>query len=102
MGINLGWLCMSWRQPENTDTADNARSTRRTCAGDLIRHLRNQFRMVPFQKLAGITQAEMRVLRFNAQEEFVTAGTGEIGSIENRMVRLRQSIQRQHAKHTGQ
>jgi hypothetical protein len=65
----------------------------RSCAGDLIRHLRNQLRMVPFQKFAGITQAEMRILRFNAQEEFVSAGAGEIGSIENRMVRLRQSIQ---------
>src|ERR1700748_1002348 len=99
--MNLGWFCMSWRQPLRTaiPAAANNNHAMRICAGRLIRHLRYLFRLEAFQQLAGIRQTEPWVLRFNAQEEPVPAGAHKVRRIENRVIWLRQSIQRQHSEY---
>src|SRR5580765_2625659 len=44
-------------------------------------------------------EIELRIARFDAQEEPVSAGEGEPCHVEDRMVRLRQAVQCQHAEH---
>src|SRR5260221_326890 len=102
--MNLGWLCMSWRQPDKTarEAAANASNATRICAGCLIRHLRDFLRMEAIQKTFGFRQAEPGVLGFNAQEEPVPAGAHKVGRVEHRMIWLRQTIEREHAEHRSQ
>src|SRR5450759_3117503 len=98
--MNLGWSCMSWRQPAalSTHTTASPSNATRNCAGDLIRYLRNIIRMKAFQKFPRFRQTELGVLGFNAQKELVAAGPGEPGYVEDRMIRLRQSIHDHHAE----
>src|SRR5258708_31377296 len=102
--MNLGWSCMSWRQPATPRTHTTARpsSATRNCAGVLIRHLRNFVGMKTFEKLPRVQQAELGVLSFNAQEKLVAAGAGKARHIKDRMIRLRQSVQREHAENRSQ
>src|SRR5215471_21063216 len=100
--MNLGWFCISWRQPAIAKTAAIRISPTRNCAGALIRHLRNLQRMKGLKEAFGIVRPEPGILRLDAQEEPVAAGASKIRRIENRMVRLRQSVERQHAKDRGQ
>src|SRR5947209_11862103 len=95
---------MSWRQPARTANPATPSSSDaiRICAFRLIRHLRDLFRMEALQQLAGIRDAEARVLRLNAEEEPVAAGADKIGRIEYRMIGLRQSIERKHPKDSSQ
>src|SRR5215470_14259843 len=102
---------MSWRQPatNNVHTArsslvkDLARTPRggmvknrfpgsfagsawlvksRKHESALIRHLRDLARVVALQETPGLIQPEFRVLRFDAEEETVTAGAHKVGRIE--------------------
>src|SRR6266404_8856110 len=95
---------MSWRQPVpmTMQPATRPRSAMRICAVTLMRHLRDLLGMKILKKLFRLRQAELGILRLNAQEKAVTAGTVEARRVEDRMVRLRQSIQREHAKDRGQ
>src|ERR1700694_5796776 len=104
--MNLGWSCMSCRQPESpsprTKSAASTGSVKRFCAEALMRHLRDLQRMESLKKMPGLVQLEIGVLRFNAQKEPVTAGPDEIWGVKHRMIRLRQPIERNHAKYRGQ
>src|SRR5205807_7119509 len=96
--MNLGWSCMSCRQPEGprAKSAASTGSAKRVCAEVLMRHLRDLQRMKGFKKTPGLVQPELRILRFNAQKEPVTAGPNKIWGIKHRMIRLRQPIERNH------
>src|ERR1051326_4222557 len=102
--MNLGWLCMSWRQPERieNDAAANSNHAVRICARRLIGHLRNLLRIEALQQLSRIGDAEARVLRLNTEKEPVTAGAYEVGRVKDWMIGLRQAVQRQHAENCGQ
>src|SRR5215471_2948261 len=100
--MNLGWFCMSWRQPAIANAAAIRSSPTRNCAGALIRHLRNLQRMKGLKEAFGLVLPEPGILRLDAEEEPVAAGASEIRRIENRMIRLRQSVERQHAEDRGQ
>src|SRR5262249_48022625 len=98
--MNLGWLCMSWRQPETASrpAAATRSHTTRSCAARLIGHLRNLLGMEALQQLPRIGNAESWVLRLNAEEETVAAGAHEVGRVEDRMIRLGQPVEREHAE----
>src|SRR5438270_13049972 len=95
---------MSCRQPARTAmlAAANSSHATRICAGRLIRHLRDFFRLITLQQFARVRRAEPRVLGFNAQEKPVTAGAHKIRRIKHWVLWLRKSVQCQHAKHSGQ
>src|SRR5579859_2362207 len=97
---------MSWRQPERPSprakSAASTGSAKRFCAEALMRHLRDLQRMESFKKTPGVIQPELGVLRLNAQKEAVTAGPDKIGRIKHRMIRLRQPVERDHAKDRSQ
>src|SRR5258708_22198302 len=102
--MNLGWFCMSWRQPALTrmQTATRPRSAMRNCAVTLMRHLRDLLGMKILKKLFRLRQAELGVLRFHAQEKAVTAGAVKARRVEDRMIGLRQSGQCQHSEYRRQ
>src|SRR5258708_19476800 len=102
--MNLGWFCMSWRQPALTrmQTATRPRSAMRNCAVTLMRHLRDLLGMKILKKLFRLRQAELGVLRFHAQEKAVTAGAVKARRVEDRMIGLRQSVQGQHSEYRRQ
>src|SRR5437763_5803531 len=99
---------MSWRHPESpspktkTNNTASTGSANRFCAKGLMRHLRDLHRMKVFEKTPGFVEPEMWVYGLNAQEEAITAGTNKIGRIKYRMIGLRQTIERDHAKYGGQ
>src|SRR5262249_32610688 len=93
---------MSWRQPESIRSATSASKTTRICAGTLIRHLRNMQWVKAFKKTPGLILTEPWVLGFNAEKKAIAAGANKPGRIEHRVIRLRQSIQGQHAEHGRQ
>src|SRR6185312_2527835 len=100
--MNLGWLCISWRQPANNRSSAAARSAMRKRAGTLIWHLRYFHRVMAFKKSSGFAHAESGILRLNTKKESVAAGSGKTGNIEYRMVRLRKPVERQHPKNCCQ
>src|SRR5438046_753627 len=99
---------MSWRHPESpspktkTNNTASTGSANRFCAKGLMRHLRDLQRMKVFKKTPGFVEPEMRVCGLNAQEETIAAGANKIGRIKYRMIGLRQTIKRDHAKHRRQ
>src|ERR1044071_1119826 len=82
--------------------AANSSQATRICAGRLIRHLRDLFRLITFQQFPRVRRTEPGVLRFNAQEEAVTAGAHKVRRIEYWVIGLRQAIQPPHAKYCRQ
>src|SRR5258708_2399077 len=104
--MNLGWSCMSWRQPVRAaaqlSATVSSRRAERVCAGELIRHLRNFLGMEPLKKTFGVIEAKLRIFGFNAQKEPVAAGAHKVGRIEDRMIRPGQPVERQHANHSSQ
>src|ERR1700723_2867699 len=117
--MNLGWLCMSWRQPATIIRASSAAgaTTRMTrnegeeendavlspvlCAlcPVLILHLHNRQRREALEKCPGVAQLELRICRLQAQEELVAGcAVAEVGRIEERVIGLRQPVQGQHAE----
>src|SRR5277367_1875919 len=112
--MNFGWSCMSWRQPASSEMAASALKDkiplpphrRRPVAGDpvvrirfivLILHLHHGDRLKPFKKDPRLGYIEFRIGRLKAQEEFVRGrATAEVGRVKERMVNLRQAVDRQH------
>src|ERR1700761_4272870 len=117
--MNLGWLCMSWRQPATIIRASSAAdaTTRMTrnegeeekdavlspvlCAlcPVLILHLHDRQRRETLEKCPGIVQLELRIRCLQAQEELVAGcAVAEVGRVEERMIRLGQAVEREHAE----
>src|SRR5262245_38693643 len=65
----------------------------------LVSNDRHLSRLERFQKTARLREIELLVPRFDAQERPVAAGQRESRHVENRMIRLRQAVERQHAQH---
>src|SRR3954463_5088939 len=114
----LGWSCISCRQPPPT-RAINTKDTKDTkdpetlcvlCVLCVVRL--NAFTLIGnrgylsrpqrLEKRARAFEIELRVARLDAQEETVPARQRKPRHVEHRVVRLRQSVQRQHAEHRGQ
>src|SRR5262245_28108766 len=93
---------MSWRQPESISSAMSASITMRNCAGSLIRHLRDIQRVKAFKEALGLIRPEPGVLGFNTEEKPVATGTDKPRRVEDRVIRLRQPVQGQHAKDRSQ
>src|SRR5262249_60368094 len=63
----------------------------------LVPNVHHLFGMKTGQKRAGRVQLELRIGRFDDEEELVLARHAEARVIEHRVIRLRQAIQREHA-----
>src|SRR4029079_3171823 len=90
-GIALGELCISWRQPDTAAAAKTtAAASRKPEAGS--RKLRGDIahprRVHPLEELRRLVAIELRVHRFDQQEEAVAAGARERRHVERRVVRL--------------
>src|SRR6185369_7927949 len=64
-----------------------------------VRNGRDLARTERLEKSSRPFEIELRIARFDAQEEPVSAGEREACHVEYRMVRLRQAVQCQHAEH---
>src|SRR5713101_40540 len=89
---------MSCRQPPSARRSRAAPEAAETRAALLIVHLDDIVRMKAFEKLRGLHAVEFRVARLDAEEKTVVGGEAEPRHIENRMMRLRQLVQREHAQ----
>src|SRR5215467_4247738 len=91
---------MSWRtsssQPART-RAQNADPTR-TAALILIAHLGHMLGVDALQEASRVLQLEFRIVGFDAKEKLVVGSLLEPRYVEQRMMRLRQFVHRQHAK----
>src|SRR5262245_43882715 len=65
----------------------------------LVRNGGHLARIERFQEVARRFEIELRILCLDAEEEPVAARQREARHVENGVVRLRQSVQRQHAEH---
>ena len=54
------------------------------------------------QEFPGLLELEFGIVRFNAQEETGLAGQIKLGNVEQRMIGMRETVQREHAKCAGQ
>src|SRR5450432_2096174 len=93
-GLYFGWSCMSCRQ-EATSSVSGNRTTARL---DLPRNFAYLPRSQTFEKFSRGLGVELRIVRFDAEEEAVARRSAETIHIENRMVRHRQAIQAEHAQ----
>src|SRR5215472_7435059 len=95
---------MSWRQP--TSTRRKLRTTNlelRTFArGALVLNFHHLSRMKTREEGAGRVEVELGVARFDDEEELVLARAIEVRRVEDRMIRPRQAIQREHADDGGE
>src|SRR5438067_1777090 len=90
----FGWLCMSWRQP-----AANAADTKDTKVTKdtkevLIRNSGYLSRAERLEEPARPLEVEPRILGFDAEKEPVAARQREPRHVEDRVIRLRQTVQR--------
>src|SRR6185437_16290794 len=92
-GLYFGWLCISLRHPVAQSSRPNTPMRAPLCWNK--GHL---FSTQIAQKFRCRTDAELRIGRFDAQEELVYGSPFELLDIEDRVVRLRQTVNRQHAK----
>src|ERR1019366_112408 len=100
---------MSWRQPVTNNAVMPSTLAVRTrvnrmpmgvrVPGVLMRHLRNEIRVKSSEEPFRFDPFEHRIRRLDAQEEFVTTGTGKTIDVEHRVIWHRQTIQREHAEH---
>src|SRR3984893_13165262 len=104
-------MCMSWRQPESKRAGKRAEKIARTRSARLaasadLRDLDFGFidakRLEAFQELPGYAHIEFLVPRLDAQKKAPPRGHGEAWHVEKRVIRRRQTIHRQHAKHRCQ
>src|SRR6516165_5666889 len=90
---------MSWRKEVSAQPDTPNRQRSRIPANEvllLILHLGYMLRCHALQKLRRLRQVEFRVARFDAQEKPVGRSMGKTFHVENRVVWLRQPVQRQH------
>src|SRR5438034_205640 len=64
-------------------------------------HITNIHRLKSLQELHRFVMFKFRILRFNHQKETVTRRQRKVWGVEDRMIRLRQLIQRQHPEYRG-
>src|SRR5437763_3183288 len=95
-GMYLGWSCMSCRQPAIASAAAESARAPNVRRG-LIRHLPHMIRAQLFQELARIRRIKLFVDALHAKIKLVARSVLEFHDVEQRMIRLRQSIQREHA-----
>src|SRR5262245_3299981 len=57
-------------------------------------------RLECFEKSTRLRQIELLVARLDAQEKSIAARQREARDVEDRVIRLRQSVERQHAEHS--
>src|SRR5271154_4983302 len=88
---------MSWRQPASSRSTQGVRSRRRLRFN--FHHLQ---RLKLLEKYACLGGVEFRICRLNAQKESIPRGAYKFGDVENRMIRLRQTVERQHANYGRQ
>src|SRR5271167_456909 len=103
-GVFLGWSAISWRIWQPLATTESMAAHRPSTMREVlvIMHLGNVMRVKPLQKTCGIRKVKFFVAGLNADEEAVRRGMRETVRIENRMVRLRQPVEREHSKHSGE
>src|SRR5215470_3437590 len=131
-GVYFGWSCMSRRQPLvttalttiNTEIAEIAESFSHRAPSDLCDlcvdrcarraprlcdsvtmskiHSGNVTRVQPDEKLARRLVVELPVFRFDHEEEPAAAGQREPLDVEHGVIRHRQPVQSEHAKHRRQ
>src|SRR4051812_38190395 len=106
---------MSWRQPaptsasattinaehaeraENVFSADSASSAFNVVGS--IGNCGDLPRVQGLEKVPRLVDVELHILRFDAQEEAIAAGEREARDVEHGVIRLRQTVQREHAEH---
>src|SRR3954447_19447537 len=108
---------MSWRQPApakvittiNAETAETAEKRVSACSAcsalyvvGLVRDSGHLPRLERFQEVARRVDVELRIRRFDAEKEPVAAGEREPRQVEDRVIRLRQTVEREHAEHARQ
>src|SRR6516225_6030554 len=65
----------------------------------IIGHLADVMRIEPLEKLRGLCNVKFRVTRLNAKIKAVRGRMDEATYVKNRVMRLRQAVQSQHAKY---
>src|SRR5882762_5809323 len=96
---------MSWRrywQPALRPMAAAAQAMAKMREALIIGHLGDVMRMHFLKDARGVRQVKLRVAGLNAEKEAVRRGVREAMNIENRMMRLREPVQGEHAKHRGE
>src|SRR5260370_7547189 len=68
----------------------------------VIRHLGNMMRMETVQEARGVRQMKLRVAGLDANKEAVRGCMREARHVENRVVRLGQSVQGEHSENRGE
>src|SRR6266850_806087 len=68
----------------------------------IIGHLADVMRMHFLKDARGVRQMKLRVAGLDAEKEAVRRGVREPMDVENRMMRLREPVQGEHAKHRGE
>src|SRR5262245_3623867 len=89
-----GLSCMSWRQAETRKTA---RQRTRPDIFNILFYIAHLYRSQALEDGAKLGPAVVRVVRFDAQEEAILRGAGEIRRVEGRVIRLRQPAHQQIA-----
>src|SRR5688500_507167 len=64
----------------------------------LVFHIVHLARAEAAQELGGLVAVELRVGALDEQEEAVARGEREVRRVEDRMIRLGQAVQREHAE----
>src|SRR5208282_1100824 len=103
-GLFLGWSAMSWRiwQPPATTDSNAAHTPSKTREALIIMHLGNVMCGEALQKARGLREVKLFVAGLDANKEAVRGGMRETVRIENRMMGLRQPVEREHPEHRGE
>src|SRR6267142_1710226 len=104
-GIAFGWLCMSCRHPPRaarTPSAMTAHGTRHTANASLRRNVVHLARFEALEKVPCPLAIELRVRRFDQEEELVPARALEPRHVEHRVIRHRQLVEHDHPDDRGQ
>src|SRR5262249_9965754 len=90
-----GLSCMSCRQAETEETT--AREKNRPKIFNLFFDIDHLFRPQALEEGAGLGFVVFRIVRFDAQEEAILRRAGEVRHVEDRVIRLRQTVHQQVA-----
>src|SRR5439155_649648 len=93
-GTSAGPAC-----PGGTRSTGTSRGERRAAS---LFDFRDDPRSQTEQEAPRAIGVELRIARFDADEEAVLGGEGEGGHVEDRMVRLRQPVERERPQHGGE
>src|SRR5882672_5568204 len=104
-GRFFGWSAMSWRrywQPALKHRAAAPQAMAKMREVLIIGHLGDVMRVHFLKDARGVRQMKLRVAGLDAEKEAVRRGVREAMDIEDRMMRLREPVQGEHAKHGGE